>query len=69
MEHSEFHIGLEFWSGDRNWCCTDVGTRVITAICLSDDPWRAAVRMCDRSAPDQNQLNHVVETNTGSFSC
>jgi len=37
MEHSEFRLGMAFWCGDKQWRCTDVGTRVITAICLSDD--------------------------------
>jgi hypothetical protein len=37
MEHSEFRIGGEFWCGDKHWRCTDVGTRVIAAICLSDE--------------------------------
>ena len=34
MQHSEFSLGLEFWCGDKRWRCTDVGTRVIVAICL-----------------------------------
>jgi hypothetical protein len=34
MTLSEFEIGLEFWSGDRLWRCTDKGARVITAICI-----------------------------------
>lgn len=34
MTHSEFRIGEDFWCGDRRWRCTDVGTRVIVAICL-----------------------------------
>jgi hypothetical protein len=34
MEHSDFRIGLEFWSGDKQWRCTDIGTRVVTAIAL-----------------------------------
>jgi hypothetical protein len=29
-----FVIGGEFRCGDQTWRCTDVGTRVITAICL-----------------------------------
>jgi len=32
MNHSDFSIGLEFWCGDKRWRCTDVGTRVVTAI-------------------------------------
>ena len=34
MKHSEFSIGIEFWCGGKRWRCTDVGTRVITAISL-----------------------------------
>jgi hypothetical protein len=34
MKHAEFQIGLEFWSAGRRWRCTDVGSRVITAISL-----------------------------------
>ncbi len=34
MRHDEFHIGLQFWCGGRQWRCTDVGSRVVGAICL-----------------------------------
>lgn len=34
MNHRDFSIGLEFWSGTKRWRCTDIGTRVITAICM-----------------------------------
>ena len=34
MKHSEFWIGLEFWCDGRRWRCTDIGTRVVTAISL-----------------------------------
>jgi hypothetical protein len=34
MKHSDFAIGKTFFCGGRKWRCTDVGTRVITAICL-----------------------------------
>lgn len=33
---NEFSIGLEFWCGSKKWRCTDVGSRVIAAICVSD---------------------------------
>lgn len=32
MEHSDFNLGTVFWSADRQWRCTDVGTRVIVAL-------------------------------------
>ncbi len=34
MNLNEFAIGVEFWCGEKKWRCTDVGTRVVTAICL-----------------------------------
>jgi hypothetical protein len=34
MTREEFAIGKEFWCGGRRWRCTDIGTRVIVAICL-----------------------------------
>jgi hypothetical protein len=34
MRRSDFSIGLEFWCGGKRWRCTDIGTRVIVAICL-----------------------------------
>lgn len=40
MQHSEFRIGAVFRCGDKRWRCTDVGSRVVVAICLDhdDDP-------------------------------
>jgi len=32
MRHSEFTIGGTFWCGDRQWRCTDIGTRTVIAI-------------------------------------
>jgi hypothetical protein len=34
MLHSDFIIGMEFFTGTGRWRCTDIGTRVITAISL-----------------------------------
>lgn len=36
MNREDFRIGLDFYSGDKLWRCTYVGSRVIIAICLSD---------------------------------
>ena len=41
MKIEEFEIGSEFMMSDKRWRCTDIGTRVIVAICISqheDDP-------------------------------
>jgi hypothetical protein len=34
MRCEDFVIGREFWCGKKRWRCTDVGSRVIVAICL-----------------------------------
>ena len=34
MRRTAFRIGLEFWCGGQRWRCTDIGSRVIVAICL-----------------------------------
>jgi hypothetical protein len=40
MEHSQFTLGMVFWCGGKSWRCTDIGARVVVAICLEhdDDP-------------------------------
>ncbi len=37
MKHAEFQVGAEFVCGERRWRCTDIGARVVVAICL-DEP-------------------------------
>ena len=36
MRHDDFSIGLEFITDTGQWRCTDVGTRTITAIEISE---------------------------------
>jgi hypothetical protein len=36
MKQNDFKIGLEFRFRDQTWRCTDVGTRTISAICLTE---------------------------------
>ena len=38
MTLADFAIGREFICGGRRWRCTDVGTRVVVAVCLDDHP-------------------------------
>ena len=40
MEREQFKIGETFWCCGKAWRCTDIGTRVVVAICLDhdDDP-------------------------------
>jgi hypothetical protein len=41
MHHSDFYIGLEFYTATGRWRCTDLGTRVVVAIRLDtrDSSW------------------------------
>jgi len=32
VEHNDFRIGLDFYTATGAWRCTDIGTRVVTAI-------------------------------------
>jgi hypothetical protein len=32
MKLADFRIGEEFWCGDHQWRCTDIGSRVVAAI-------------------------------------
>jgi hypothetical protein len=36
MELSDFKIGEIFICGKKKWRCTDIGSRVIIAVCLDD---------------------------------
>lgn len=36
MKHSDFAIGEEFRTATGNWRCTDIGTRTVIAIKVSD---------------------------------
>lgn len=40
MQRTDFHIGQTFYTPSGAWRCTDIGSRVITAILLDhpDDP-------------------------------
>jgi hypothetical protein len=51
MKHEEFRIGLEFWCGGRRWRCTDVGSRVVVAICL--DPHEVVTVRRTGAAPER----------------
>ncbi|MBH0056760.1 hypothetical protein I6F65_07285 [Pseudoalteromonas sp. SWXJZ94C] len=36
MNINEFCINNEFFCGGKKWRCTDIGTRVVIAICVSE---------------------------------
>lgn len=35
MKREDFKIGARFKCGGKSWMCTDIGNRVITAVCLT----------------------------------
>ncbi len=36
MKFSDFKIGSEYFCAAKRWRCTDIGRRVVVAICLDD---------------------------------
>ena len=58
MKHSDFQSGTEFFTETGRWRCTDVGTRVITAISLEP---RQMVRMRGGAHGDQAEENFVSD--------
>jgi hypothetical protein len=61
MEHSEFHIGLEFWCSDKKWRCTDVGTRVIVAISLEPHEVVTIYGLDPSIAGPCNETRHITD--------
>lgn len=53
LTHDQFHIGLQFWCGNKRWRCTDVGSRVIVAISLEPHE----VRELERVAGDPENVH------------
>ncbi|TAK95351.1 hypothetical protein EPO05_04450 [Patescibacteria group bacterium] len=56
MKHSDFQIGMEFFTGTGRWRCTDVGTRLIIAISLEP---RQMVRVRGSAHGDQTEEHFV----------
>lgn len=36
MKLDEFKIGENFWAGEHQYRCTDIGSRVVVAICVDE---------------------------------
>lgn len=36
MKKEEFRLQGDFYCAGKKWRCTDIGTRIITAICISN---------------------------------
>jgi hypothetical protein len=61
MQHGDFRIGETFWCGGRRWRCTDIGTRIIIAICLD------RVDVGSPSPERRRTLGHVEAEAEGWF--
>ena len=60
MKHDEFRIAEEFWCGGKRWRCTDIGSRVITAICL--EPHEVVTVETDKENPSiRRQSRHMTD--------
>ncbi len=35
MKRDDFKVGQRFKCGSKTWMCTDIGTRIISAVCLT----------------------------------
>jgi len=58
MQKEEFDIGCEFYCGGRRWRCTDIGTRVVIAICL--EPHVVTRLDMDDSRPSKRKLSKAL---------
>ncbi len=70
MEHSDFKVGVEFFTETGRWRCTDIGTRVIVAVRLDKEdpswyngpPYAVAEMVFDEYDTEGCSLNEEVCT-------
>lgn len=63
MDHSDFSIGLVFYTAAGKWQCTDVGSRTVVAIKLDEkDPswFRGPPYAVPETAFDENDIAGCV---------
>ena len=58
MKHSDFQVGVEFFTPAGKWRCTDVGTRVIVAISLE---LRETVRVTYSESGERNEESFISD--------
>ena len=56
MKHSDFQIGVEFFTPAGKWRCTDVGNRVIVAISLEP---RETVRVTYSESGERSEESFI----------
>lgn len=60
MKLEEFHIGDVFSCGGKRWRCTDIGTRVVVAICL--EPHKVTHLEIDNNDPGiRTESNYISD--------
>ena len=59
MRHEDFRVGTQFWCGGRRWRCTDLGTRVVVALCL--DPHEVGTVTGNARASDTATTRTMVD--------
>lgn len=65
MKLNEFGVGREFWCGGRRWRCTDVGSRVVVAICLEP---HEIVRLTAAAGTSSGAIEQCVTDDPNWFS-
>jgi len=59
MKRSEFTIGQEFWCGGKRWRCTDIGTRVVIAVCL--EPHEVVTLVGGKRGDASREERHITD--------
>lgn len=59
MRRADFRIGLEFWCGGQRWRCTDIGSRVVVAICL--EPHEIVSAEWNGDPPTRREERYVAD--------
>ena len=62
MKWGDFSIGIEFTCGGKRWRCTDVGSRVIVAICLEPVEKCTLIVDLESSHNMQSEITLAVDT-------
>jgi hypothetical protein len=58
MKLADFRIGQEFYCAGKRWRCTDVGSRVVVAICLEP---HEVVSITDTDPSARRDCRHVTD--------
>lgn len=62
MQYAEFNVGGVFRCGGKRWLCTDKGTRVVVAVCLTvcqDNDYARALPETDQERAWERKSHEV----------